>query len=490
MLTLCGTLLPVVVAPVSQRGSGWRLPRLGGGACALVSGLALSGAIGCHELTGSQPLPAGTASPATYNTPAGALGMRNQALVDLERALVGYLVETGSLTDELESNQVGASPGVLSSSSLPYGGSLDERILPELNSGGTGTSSYGSLQQVRADVNQALGALLAYDTVRADTATAKVHRAELYALEGYTEILLADFYCSGVPLSTLDFQQDFTYHASATTTEVYQDAVAKLDSAILLADTSTQVLNLARVLRGRAFLDQGLALADSAAQAVAAVPDQFQYQLAVQWSTPGGSVNSLNNFATVADHEGENGLPFITGNDPRTQVTSLGITSNVHEYAVLYFPQKYAAGLTGGGFAPFPVADWIEARLIRAEVALYQKDYSTWLTQLNTLRETARVPGDTTAMADTTDPGSSGGTDSARVSLTFHERAMWLFLTGHRVGDLRRLARQYHRNPATIYPIGAYLAPGAGQYGTDVNAPIPAAEYANPLFHGCLDRAP
>jgi hypothetical protein len=41
-----------------------------------------------------------------------------------------------------------------------------------------------------------------------------------------------------------------------------------------------------------------------------------------------------------------------------------------------------------------------------------------------------------------------------------------------------------------VYPSGAYLGIGAGKYGTDVTVPIPAAEYINPRFHGCLNRAP
>jgi hypothetical protein len=83
-----------------------------------------------------------------------------------------------------------------------------------------------------------------------------------------------------------------------------------------------------------------------------------------------------------------------------------------------------------------------------------------------------------------TDPGTAAG----RVSLLFQERAYWLFLTGHRQGDLRRLVRQYGRSPNAVYPSGVYLAPGTGFYGTDVTAPIPSSEYINPLFQGCQNR--
>jgi hypothetical protein len=101
-------------------------------------------------------------------------------------------------------------------------------------------------------------------------------------------------------------------------------------------------------------------------------------------------------------------------------------------------------------------------------------------------------------LAPLTDPGaglSGSAATAARVKLLFDERAAWLFATGHRQGDLRRLLRQYNSLPAfqseqQVYPTGEYLAPGTGQYGSDVTAPIPATEYANPKYHGCLDRNP
>ena len=126
------------------------------------------------------------------------------------------------------------------------------------------------------------------------------------------------------------------------------------------------------------------------------------------------------------------------------------------------------------------LASGVEARLIEAEAALQAGDTARWRATLNHLRQTAFAsPLDTVP-----DPGS----DSARVSLTFRERAFWLFLTGHRQGDLRRLIRQYGRAPDEVYPRGSY--PGAGgQYGTDVTLPIPAQErVSNPLFTGCLSR--
>jgi len=38
---------------------------------------------------------------------------------------------------------------------------------------------------------------------------------------------------------------------------------------------------------------------------------------------------------------------------------------------------------------------------------------------------------------------------------------MWLYLTAHRQGDLRRMAHVYHRDPLTLWPVGVYVNPGS-----------------------------
>jgi hypothetical protein len=87
------------------------------------------------------------------------------------------------------------------------------------------------------------------------------------------------------------------------------------------------------------------------------------------------------------------------------------------------------------------------------------------LDALNALRSNLTIanripytqPGQTppTALPALTDPGSA----DARVNLLFQERAFWMYLTGHRLGDLRRLVRQYGRGAETVFPTGNY--PGA-----------------------------
>ena len=468
-----------------------RLP-MGGMAC--LFGMTL---VGCKDVTGAGALPAGTPNPAVYNSASGARGLRTAAVFSLEAAVPTYVVESGLLSDELEDRLTGASAGTLLSSD-GLGDPLDERILPEgIDPDVVQPGSYMLLQQARGSMNLAIHALAAYDTAPADTAHQHVLRGELYALEGYTEILLADFFCSGVPLSTLDFQGDFTYQPGSSTAAVYRDALAKLDSALTLARSTDSVVNLARVLRGRAYLDLGHP--DSAALAVAAVPPDFQYTLVTTaWGGQfGRDGNLLTARATVSDQEGETGLPYRSSGDPRsaTKVVCIPNTFSDTLYDpqfcradTLTFPIKYDTGQSGtnvDSLRPrFVVANGIEAQLIEAEAALAAGDGS-WLTTLNTLRTSI-------GLGTLADPGTPAG----RISLIFAERAEWLFLTGHRQGDLRRLLRQYgpqypeFRSQDQVYPTGLYTAPGQGVYGTAVTAPIPPAETINPDFHGCLDRNP
>jgi hypothetical protein len=77
-------------------------------------------------------------------------------------------------------------------------------------------------------------------------------------------------------------------------------------------------------------------------------------------------------------------------------------------------------------------------------------------------------------------------TKDEAVTLFFREKAFWTFSRGQRVGDLRRMIRQYGRTQDKVFPVGQHYK--GGNYGTDVNFPVPDAERVNPQFTGCLDR--
>ena len=461
-----------------------------------------------ENLVGNAQLPPDVPDPAQTHTPAGALAAYRGALLLFRTAVGGAATSmipvSGLLADELRAGDLGqignvSEPMLIDSRFLPeYGGSGDDNITP-----GEITDVYGALQKTRGQARESRGALMAFIP-----AGSNAQQGHLDALEAYSDVYLADLFCSGVPLSTLDYGKDFTYKPGSTTADVYKTAVALFDSALTLAADSDRILNFARVGKARAQLELGN-YAD-AATTVASVPDDFQYALLYDQSASPGSLNGFVNrsfaysdfslfnsgmLSTMVDAEGGNGLPFISSGDPRSAWVDGGVNQNGR---ALIYPVKYS--LEGDG--PIVIASGVEARLIQAEAQLHANE-SGWLTTLNALRtdntfDTQPDPNDNTktdtlwhagtggvsGLAPLTDPG----TDDARVSLVFQERGYWLFLTGTRQGDLRRLVREYGRQSNHVYPTGLY--PGAfNTYGNDITAPIPGSErMSNPLFTGCQGR--
>jgi hypothetical protein len=444
----------------------------------LVSGaVLLLGTLGCKDLVGSSVLPAGVSDPNVVKTPAGAVALEVGAHGKFQSALAAYVPVSGLLTDELQAFQRGQTPlnGALPDQDVQ----VDARMLSQADDWSPGSQVpssdgvYHRLQGARAVASEAIGALAAYapDSVK--------WRAHAYVLNGYSEIYLADFYCSGVPLSTYDFDGDYTYRAGSPTTGVYQHAVALFDTALSLAASDSIVMNLARVGKGRALLQLGQWSA--AAAAVANVPRDFVYADTLPTLTLGSTTDPgafvVSGFdiynKSVSDREGISGLPYISSGDPRTSVVGV-VSGGVTRYR----PKKYPVSGVGNK-AIVPVASGLEAQLITAEAALHANQ-STWLSILNTLRQDS---ASTSALPAIVDPGTA----DARIDTLFAERAAWLFVTGQRQGDLRRLVQQYGRDGVQVYPHGAY--PGLGGYGDFIDASIPRGELANPYFKGCLNRA-
>ena len=300
-------------------------------------------------------------------------------------------------------------------------------------------------------------------------------QSEVLSLAGFSYVLFGENYCSGVPFSTIDAGGNITYGDPQTRDEVLQIAVAKFDSAITIATAQedADLLNLARVGKARALLD--LNQADAAATAASEVPGSFQYLVR-------SSSNSLrqnngiwnytaNTFAfSVPEREGGNGLPYITANDPRLDVVvtgQLGFDRATPFNLQLKYPDQQANVVLASG---------IEARLIEAEAQFRAGTPGPAIATLNALRAFAGL-----------DPLVDPGTDIERTNLLFQERAFWMWGTAHRLGDMRRLVRQYSRTEDTVFPIGEYHK--GGEYGSDVNFPVSSDERNNPKFTGCIDRS-
>nr|MBA3466367.1 hypothetical protein [Gemmatimonadaceae bacterium] len=151
--------------------------------------------------------------------------------------------------------------------------------------------------------------------------------------------------------------------------------------------------------------------------------------------------------------------------------------------------------------ADVPLTSGVEARLIEAEAALQAGNPALMLTRLNGLRRSSNsllqrlyagqkqvffdpIGGGPFVFADLADPGiglaTPGEQFDARRRLLFQERALWLYNTGHRQGDLRRLVRNYRLPQSAVWPTGPHFR--GGNYGTDVSYPVPFTEQNNKRF--------
>jgi starch-binding outer membrane protein, SusD/RagB family len=384
----------------------------------------------------------------SLQTPGGALTMRAGAIATFAHAYSDQALLSGLLVDEF------------SSASYP----IDQRIIPSTPYGGP-MYPYDELSQARIQLLQAITALELYSP------TPAWRIGELFALLANAEIFFAENMCSGVPLGQIT-NGNPAYGPTLTRDQLLAKALAHLDSANAYSIASDSIRNLVRVSRARAILDSAL----NAATAAAVIADSVTqgYVFDEQFSSVSAQQNDVYGLIvieqtfSVSDSEGINGLPFISAGDPRLPKDSIA-------------PGTFGVAADSNYAAPIPLATWMEARLIHAEAALGGGNTSDWLATLNALRADS---GDThvDGLAPLTDPGSP----DARASLMFRERAFWLFGSGHRHGDLRRLVRQYGRGTEQVFPTGPYRG-GPQQYGTGVVF-VPFNENPNPNYRGCFDQ--
>lgn len=360
----------------------------------------------------------------------------------------------------------------------------DQRRIQEFNSSITGMLR--QLYRTRTRANEAIASLNKYSP------TSRALLAEMYLARGFAELQLASDFCNGIPISNI-YTPDPQFETPKTTQQVFQYAAASLDTALTLAngsDAQSVAINRAiRVARGRVYL--ALGQFTEAATVVSSVPTSFNYQhtfsLNTSTNTIWGQGISSRRYSVGDSVEGNarnirvtNAIPFASAGDPRLPVTIRTSGSPNGQDG-----QTYARTTTmWGQLTPVDVANGIDARLIEAEAALQAGNTTQWLQILNTLRRTPPKLGEIqpAAMADLTDPGS----EAARVNLHFREKAFWTFSRGQRLGDMRRLIKQYNRTEASVFPQGIHYK--GGSYGGDVNLPVVTDERNNPEFTGCIDR--
>lgn len=423
-------------------------------------------------------------TPEVVNSPTAADALRLGALSRLKTATAGTSgTETmwtmgGLLTDEWKSGDT-----------FSQRVETDQRVIQESNA--DVASFYSAEHRARGAARDAIDALQKYQLPNASI-------AQMYWMLGLVEEHIAEAFCNGVPFGTIvDGIPQYT--EPLTNEQAFNLALAHIDSGLALATAadSFAVSTKYSLLVTKARIQIQLGKFTEAAATVAPVPTNYRWYLTFSTTTadnPVWSFNSSQKRWVVGDSFDvtgviKNALPFASAKDPRIPVTGTSLNSSL-KVAFDNFTQFVSQSLWGrDDWAP--VISGIDARLYEAEAKLQANDIAGMMGILNALRAAPQELTNaykTPVMA----PLAVPATKDAAIDLYFREKAFWVFSRGQRLGDLRRLIRQYNRSQENVFPTGTFHKNGNPPYGTDVNFPIATTstidEGANPNFHGCLDR--
>lgn len=377
----------------------------------------------------------------------------------------GLVNMAGLLTDELQNTET-----------FPTRTEVDRRHTQSLNS--TMRDIYFNAHVARVSAARAARAFASFG---ADDPG----HSEVESLQAFSILLMAENYCSGVALSNIDSSTKEVIPGEPLTTQaLLQVAADTFDKALSLPGDDDRHF-LAEIGKARTLMFEGRSHLADAATLVADIPTDWTYKITHSKNSQ-REWNGIYEFMWLegrwieSNNEGTNGLPYR--DDPRNPASDNGsvFSGNVQFWGTLRYSAPDSSTILASG---------VEARLIEAEADLEAGQLAPWLSTLNALRA-----GSGLGLAPLSDPG----TTTSRQDLMFAERGQWLYLTDHRLGDMRRLSRPvsdggYGRDPETVFPIGTTIR--GTPYATDVNFPIPIEEQNNPnMPQGgsdlCIDRNP
>lgn len=357
---------------------------------------------------------------------------------------------------------------------------VDQRVITPENT--FVTAANRQLHRARLSAQQAAGLIRAYNP-----AAPGWHVAEMSMIQAYAITLLAEHFCDGLVFSdVVDGREE--YGSPITTTAAFERALGLANEGLTAITGSTandvRVRNALALTKGRILTD--LNRHQEAAAAVAGVATEYQYMMhhgQTTWSNAFWTWNINSRRYSVGDGEGTNGMNFVSANDPRVPVCaggddackSIGVTRTDRDdltrpfHVLMLWPTREVS---------IAIMQGVDARMIEAEAQLKSGDAGGALATLNAARATK-------GLAPLADAGSPEG----RVRQLFRERAFWQYGRGYRTGDLRRLVRQYGQNQSAVFPTGAWHK--GGNYGVDVDMPVPQAEQNNPnlgVGQSCMAR--
>jgi hypothetical protein len=402
-------------------------------------------------------------TPESLNSEAGIQTLKAGSLGDFAVAMSGSAAGHGATTGLITMS-------ALMGDEYDYSGTFptrregDTRILQNTNS--SMDRIYSNMHRARA------GAEATIDLAQGFGGVPEVE-SEMQSIVGYTYVMFAETFCGGVPFSKVPSGGgDIIYGQPLSQTEMFNAAVTWFDQAFANSSGNSDLANLARVGKARALL--GLGQISTAANEVASVPTGFVYNIehSVNSTRQNNGIyimSTVRRQFSIADGKGGNGIMYRSANDPRTPWD--GGTAFGQDDITLYYNQLIFTDEN----ASVALASGIEARLIEAEAAADTDNGIGTHTIHNTLRATMSLPAlDFSAL-----------TGDALMLAHMEERAFWLYSTGHRHGDLRRLVDVYGMQPSDVFPWGAYFK--GGSYDTNLKFPVPQSEANNPNYAGCLD---
>ena len=302
---------------------------------------------------------------------------------------------------------------------------------------------YQPLSRTRWLADQTLGLLDGWDVSEVPNKAELEAEVAMYA--GFTYTLFGEAMCSVA----------FDEGPEQTPAEAFNLAIERFDQSIA-AGAAGDILNAARVGKARAQLNLGQKAA--AAVTAAAVPSGFSFALdysnaeAVtrnkQWE-----FNLDDENVTVA--EPYRSFSYGGMADPRVVVTDRG-TTNPQTGLAIWGADKYPDAST-----PVEVASWEEAQLIIAEAEVEAAAYGNAADIIDALHAAVGLPA------------YSGGLNEAElIAQITYERAAEMFLEGHHLQDLKRLA-------IPLYPPTGTDDGFGGAYGDQICFDLPATEFQN-----------
>jgi hypothetical protein len=420
-----------------------RSARIAGAAVVLL--LSLAACNGLLEVSDPAALPEGQ-----LTDPSVEQFVVNGAIGEFQFAYTSYVMWSGLLADESFTDHTQASFRELSLHSFTDFNVTNEEV-------------FVNLQRARQAADDAADRV---KTMQGENAVSSLNVARALVYGGYSYVLLGEGFCEApVNLS-----------AGLSSAELLMRAIAHFDEGIAVATAAGKVaanaaaaadlLNMARVGAARASLKKGN-LPEARAYA-AGVPDSFE-----RWAYYSANSVRENNLVQLG---AKLGLPWLSIHpvfqglgDPRIPQEATARTSlNSHPIFPPLKPSMYKGWTpTGPGSAidvatPIRFASGLEARYIGVEADGRDAEM---LAFVNARRASAGKP-------------SLNLSGAALLSEFRMQRAIDFYLTGQRLGDLRR----YAAAGSDLFPTGKFPI-GADLYGTMHCFLVPLSEKSgNPNY--------